>query len=211
MDIRFSSEDLDPHEYEGLVFNLPAKDIPIHIAREISRVGSMELWEYQHFVHHDHPFHDPDDALAGEPVLAEQWANVLNARFPEFRFVVEVSPVDRITWYQATDTAPTEDDPEFSDYSPPVSFQVSEFVGMLKEAREAEDFVGALGRLNRESFRAQTSREGSAGNCEHCEASSGFTEAAISPQHRGMRVMACLSCGKQVVHSTRIIRYKVGF
>jgi hypothetical protein len=211
MDVRFPPEDLDPHEYGGIVLNMPEQDIPHAIAVEIGRLGRMELWEYQHFAHHDHPFHGPHDAIEGEPKMAEEWAAILNGRFPEFRFVVEVSPMDRITWYQATDRAPTEDDAEFEDYSPLARFELPEFKDMLRRARDSGDVVGQFFDLSQEMFRTKTPRSGGRGTCEPCVSHAGFSEPEMAKQHRGMRLANCLACGKHIVHSTRTIRYRVGF
>jgi hypothetical protein len=56
MDIRIIGENHNPQEYEGLIFNMSKEYIPIRLAQEVARVGSMELWQFQAFVHHEHPF-----------------------------------------------------------------------------------------------------------------------------------------------------------
>lgn len=123
MEIRIIGEDHNPHEYEGLIFNMPKESIPIRLAREVARVGSMELWQYQSFVHHEHPY--MGGSFADELQVVQDWQEMLSNGFPEYPFVIELNPTDRVTWYQATESAPKEDDVEYEDYSPPIRVNIS--------------------------------------------------------------------------------------
>src|SRR5437763_7698964 len=108
MEVRFPPEGLELNSYCGLVFDMPAEEIPERLAREIARVGYLSLWQYQHFTNHNYPTIGEDDYTA-ELIEADRWAAALAEKFRELKFVVEISPFDRTTWYQALGDAPTQD------------------------------------------------------------------------------------------------------
>lgn len=207
MEIRFIGMEHEPHEYEGLVFNMPRADIPLRLAREVARVGSMELWQYQSFVHHEHPWMGDEDGMKEELALVEEWKQMLSTRFPQHQFVIEVTPMDRATWFQATESAPKEDDAEFVGYQPPIAVNMAD----LKELFEAAGKdMAKFNELRNESFAKRTSRKGSVGSCEKCGSSGGFGEPYLAADHRGIQFIQCLACGEELIHSTKTIRFLVG-
>ena len=200
-------EYFDPQEYEGLVFDMPAESIGRNLAIEVARVGSMELWEYQSFVNHDHPAMGPDaNPVEIEPFYALVWRQALSDRFPSFSFVIETSPMDRMTWFQLTRTAPTEDDDKFQDYSPPIALSMSEFQKSIKQMNDEGIGSEEARETYMANFRSRTPRRGNVGSCEKCESNSGFTEPVVSEKHRGIRLMRCLTCEAELIHSTKTIR-----
>jgi hypothetical protein len=111
--IRHLDGELDPHEHQGLVYNLPADQITVHLDKALQRVGNMGLWSDQAFVNHEHQLIDDDDATTEEPLLVMEIASVLRERFPHHHFVIELDPLSRVTWYQRMGEAPTEDESEW--------------------------------------------------------------------------------------------------
>ncbi|MBS1724707.1 MAG: hypothetical protein JSS66_17335 [Armatimonadetes bacterium] len=214
MDIRFPSEGMELHSYCGLVFNMPAELIPERLASEIARVGHLSLWEYQHFTNHEHPTIGEED-YAAELELAQGWATALQSAFPDKRFVVEISPFDRTTWYQPLGDAPIDDEEVWELYSPPVCMSGAEMKAGLLEVFSAlktgEGGVGAFTEQQKANFKARTARRGPEGVCEKCGSDQGFSEPTVERAHRGVRMMNCLACEARVVHSTRTIRDRIGF
>lgn len=207
MEIRIIGEGHNPQEYEGLIFNMPKESIPIRLAREVARVGSMELWQYQSFQHHEHPFMD-DDSFNDELQVVEDWKEMLSTRFPDYAFVIELRPTNRVTWYQATENAPKEDDVEFEDYSPPIRVDMSslkELWSKLKDSKSSTEIAAE----HRRSFMERTPRNGSVGTCEECQSAEGFSEPFMLEGHRGVRMITCKACGKDLIHSTRTIRFAI--
>lgn len=206
-EIRIVGEGHDPHEYEGLVFNMPTDQIPIQLAREVARVGSMELWQFQAFVHHEHPSMGQQDPLIEEPRLVDEWTDLLSTRFPHYQFVISVSPCDRMTWYQVTETSPTEDDAEFENYAPPISITKDDLKALFEKSGGD---LQKLREAQREDFRRRTRRSGSTGACDHCGSEAGFTNPEAASNHRGVRIIKCLACRAELIHSTKTIRFVVG-
>jgi hypothetical protein len=205
---------MNPNLYEGLVFNMPVEQIPIRLARETLRVGSMTLWQYQAFVHHDHPCMSSNDPEIVEMSLLGEWRAVLEDRFPTIPFVVAISPREHMAWYQATKGAPTEDEDEWKTYMAPVSFRGDK--GMLKavlgdvlKATKSEESLSDFREEYKRGFEAMTPRKGASGTCEICNVGTEFTEPEDSPVHRGVRVISCANCSGRLIHSTRTIREKV--
>ncbi|MBS1728861.1 MAG: hypothetical protein JST51_19245 [Armatimonadetes bacterium] len=186
---------------------MSAEDIPIRLAREVLRVGSMDLWQYQAFVHHEHPSMGSRDALIEEPRLVAEWTEMLSTKFPNHRFVISVLPCDRMTWYQVTSNSPTEDDVEFEEYSPPFSVSINDMRALFEKA---DGDKAKMAELHREDFKKRTPRCGSEGACENCRATEGFTEPRLADGHRGIRLMTCRACGAEMIHSTKTIRFLVG-
>lgn len=204
---------IDPHEYEGLIFDMPQDLIPIRLARECVRVGAMSVWEYQSFVHHDHPC-SSDEALPDELAQADEWRRILSDRFPNHKFVIEIQPMDRITWFQALGDAPTEDETDWKLYSPPVVFQFGDFHEQIKDLAEGSAETDRLREAMKQSMRdamsADRRRIGSKGKCEKCGSEAGFSERFQNELHRGIQNVVCLACHAILVHSTRTIRNSFG-
>ena len=204
-------EPIEPNEYCGLVFDLPRDQIPIRLAQEVARVGFMKLWEFQHFVHHDHPT-IPGDDFEDEIVQSEAWERTISARFPTFRFVIEISPFDRMSWYQAIGEAPTLDDADWQIYAGSIKMSGAEIrVRMQRLLDTTPEGKEATEEYNKAWLKIRTPRIGSEGSCEKCGDASGFTEPSVSSRHRGVKLITCLGCGQNLVHSTRLIRNRVGF
>lgn len=192
--------EIDPHEYMGVVLNTDAEAIPVALAREIVRVGSLELWEFQAFFNHDHPVSDPGlEDIALEVAIAELWAKTLRERFPETAFVVQKKPMQAMTWYQVTPNAPTKDDEEFRDFTASYRIQMPGPEVGTPEQRKAM-------LMEMMAARRSNARTGSTGACEKCGENSGYGEPRTSPIHRGVRLIDCLACGETLVHSTRTVR-----
>lgn len=174
---------INPHEHCGIVLDAYRAEIPGIICREIARVGGMDLWAFQDFVHHEHPG-TIEDGLE----CLETWRKTLTDRFPEFRFVIEIDPCFRATWYQATQSAQSEDDQEWKPYLNSLGFTAEEWRTMTKEQRAAREAA-----------------------CHKCRAQTEFTEPEIHPDCRGVMVCKCPLCGHPRIHSTRIIRERVNW
>ncbi|HXH61421.1 MAG TPA: hypothetical protein VNI20_08685 [Fimbriimonadaceae bacterium] len=106
-------EELDPHEYYGLVYDCPAEQIPVRLARVAARDGDLIVWQHQAFAHHMHFPFDEDCSPTEEMKVVREYESILSERFPDKRFVIAVSPCDQITWYQPFTDAPTEDEEEW--------------------------------------------------------------------------------------------------
>ena len=207
MDLADILEYFDPHEYEGLVFAMPAEFIGRNLAREVARVGSMELWQYQSVVNHDHPSIGLDvNPVEIEFAYALAWRQVLCERFPEHSFVIETRPTDQMTWFQLTKTAPYEDDVDFQDFCPSFSISAAEFRKAMEEMKEAGFGAKEAREKHMEAFHSRTPRTGSVGTCELCQSGTGFSDPVVSDKYRGIRFMNCSSCGKELIHSTKTIR-----
>lgn len=205
---------MEPEIYEGIVMNMPAERIPIALARETLRVGSMTLWQYQHFLNHEHLAHSmADDPENTEMSLVAEWREILSKRFPSIPFVIEVQPAYTVSWFQATKGAPTEDDPEWTIYMAPIHLKRNKdaakemLTGFLKAVKE--DKVAELREEHKNGFEAMTPRKGGSGTCELCEVGTEFTEPEESAVHRGLRITTCKHCGARLIHSRRTIRESV--
>lgn len=204
-----SSDDfcIDPHQYFGVVLDLDEEDIPVHLASHLGRYGAMDLWRYQAALHHEHvdPTAEPEEILPDEVRQMAAWATILRERFPKFRFVVETNTLRDMTWFQATETAPTEDSGAWMLYRPcvaPERLPRSHF-------DSPQSWLQYVHESRRRAEEAST-REGADGPCEKCLARDGFTEPQLCSFHRGAQTMVCKSCGATVVYSTRTIRDRVG-
>ncbi len=182
-DYQFENEYfIDPQEYCEIVLGAPKERISGIICREIARLGGMDLAGFQSFVHHEHPGSVEEDLAC-----LESWRTILKNRFPEFRFVIEIEPCFKSTWYQATQTAPTDDDEDWATFHNYLSYTAAEWVTMDNEARRAKEAA-----------------------CHKCGATE-FTEPVIHPDHRGVMMCKCPECGHSRIHSTRIIRERVNW
>lgn len=192
---------MNPNRYEDIVLNGSAETIPIRLAKELMRKGNLCLWQYQSFSNHIHlPTRLHDDWFSGMKI-SRTWEDSLSEHFPDLRFVIREDPFETITWYQATPGAPIEDETEYKDYMVPVTLSIRLDEGGLGDAlKQALDATKQI-----------TTREGSNGPCEKCGQSNGFTDPVQHPEHRGIRTVICRGCGAQLIHSTRSVRYKVGF
>lgn len=213
---------MEAHEYHGIVLNRPADQIPIMLAQETLRVGSMTLWEYQFFVNHvDEPSADdyPQTIEEAEIGLLNEWKTLLGERFPGTRFIAWITPTVIMSWYQVTKGAPIEDDMEWTLYKTvegPIKTReeaiaevmavVDRYEGWTREAKLAEYGSILAGHDNR-----PLPRDGGEGTCESCRVGTEFTEPVVSPVHRGIRTIQCKHCGAALTHSTRIIREKINF
>jgi hypothetical protein len=203
---------MNPNEYNGLVFDMPAERIPVRLAQETLRLGAITLWMYQAFVHHEHPScgsrTDPERV---ETDLLAEWRRILEERFPQIPFVVEIRPTEQMTWYQASKGAPTEDEGDWQTYQAPVSFTLDR--NMLKSlltdlatAAKSEEALSEFQEEHKRGFSAMTPRKGSAGTCEKCNVGTEFSEPELSAIHRGIRTIVCANCGEKLIHSTKMIR-----
>lgn len=189
------------NNYCGLVFNLPLEEIPIRLATETYRVGLLELWEYQHFVNHEHPDLCFDGHFEDEIALANVWRIDLET-MPSQRFIIEISPFDRMSWYQVTRNSPTEDETDWETPSAQIFDPSSPKEIVIREG-ESDD--------TSHLFKTITARTGTDGICERCQSAKGFTNPEVSSLHRGVKVIECLECKEKLIHSIRIIREKVNF
>lgn len=202
-------ESFDPHEFHGVVLNVPRDRIPVLLAEAVSQDGSLSLWELQHFIHHEHPTLRPEEVEI-ESFLAREWERILLDQFPFLGFVIEISPLDRVTWYQATSQAPCDDDQEFRLHSPTGSIQFS--VEDCFEGGETEEEKRRKVEQGLKDWRGRLDqlRLGSDGPCEKCGSHAGFSEPVIAADHRGVRYMRCSHCGEQLIHSTKVVRTVIG-
>lgn len=206
MNTRIIGEGHDPHEFEGVIFNLPKDKIAARLAREVNRVGTMELWEFQAFEHHEHPSMCGKDALVEEPKLLDEWTKLLSTRFPARQFVIEIRPTYAMTWYQRTKNAPIKDDEDFELYMPPYEVSLSQLRDLFKDI---DGDPAELKSRHRRDFEQRTSRKGAEGACEKCGTKDQFSEPFHAENHRGIRLMTCLNCNEELIHSFRTVRYLV--
>jgi hypothetical protein len=112
-----------------------------------------------------------------------------------------------MTWYQVTSTSPKEDDAEFEDYSPPIRVDIGSLRTLMETFKDNPDLIR---EKHKAEFVKKTPRMGSAGNCEQCDSSKGFSEPFGLDGHRGVRMITCNACGASLIHSTKTIRFVVG-
>ena len=174
---------INPHEHCGIVLDTERAKIPGIICREVSRLGGMDLAGFQAFVHHDHP-----GTVQKSLECLESWRKTLEERFPTYRFVIELEPCIRATWYQATKDSPTQDEDEWTLYMNSLAYTAEEWRTTTKEERAAREAA-----------------------CHQCGAATEFTEPTIHPDCRGVKMCQCPKCGHPRIHSTRIIRERVNW
>jgi len=197
---------IDPHEYFGVVLDLPEELIPRQLAIELSSYGTLELWRYQAFanhVHSDYPA-DPELNLRLELRRAARWRQTLESRFPHRRFVIATHTLDQMTWYQATETAPADDDETYQPFRPTI---VAEPISRAAFGSR-DEWLRSIGEAEREA-QNRSGRVGAEGPCEKCGERIGFTEPQPCSDHRGAMTMTCRNCRATLVHSTRTIRDRV--
>lgn len=209
MSAEFEVTPIEPNKYHGLIFDMPIEQIPIRLAREVYRVGSMSLWEYQSFLHHDHPAMTFDE-IEFELVQANEWQNILSAKFPDYRFVIEIRPLRQVTWFQALGNAPTTDEQDWKPYVPPVTFDLTKLAVEVTGSDEVGSMTSEQKELMklklRERMNPASRRDASVRVCDKCDSSRGFSDSFADPVHRGLLLMTCLECGATLIHSTRVIR-----
>lgn len=202
------------NEYHGVVLDAPLDQIPIKIAKEITRVGFLHLWHYQAFVNHVHEHYLLQVPLDSEIRISKAWRIGLE-KLSKHRFVIEIETNEKVTWFQAVGDAPTEDESDWVAFLPP--YTVDDEVSM-QERMELRDAimrsVETAGYKNLPIVKMipwGNSRSGENGYCEVCRSTKGFSNPQICAVHRGLRVFNCLECGVELIHSTRTIREKVNF
>jgi hypothetical protein len=91
-----SEPELNLHSYYGPVFDKPAEEIPVRLAKEILRVGGMDLAGHQRFINHVDFDSCSTLEVREEMELAEIWNRELSASRMG-RFVIEIRPEQFMT------------------------------------------------------------------------------------------------------------------
>lgn len=170
-------------EQDGVVFNSGRG------RRKLSIDGPKPLWSQQSMDNHSHPFDELTD-IPLEVALIEAWRSQFYSQMPGFSFVIEVMPIEAVTWYQWDGLEPVHDgDWDFElPYEIRGSFDFTEFIGPYEDDLSWDEFEAA--------FRV----------CLACQLDAGFFEPFIDPVHRGIQWKQCKGCGRIAYHGRRTIR-----
>jgi hypothetical protein len=191
---------LNLNSYERIVMNLPREEIPVRMAAEVVRLGHLSLWKWQHFMNHEHPCFQEFE-LPHELEVMDLWKSQMQAQMPEVQFVIELEPMNRITWYQPFGDAPTESD-DWTRFGPPIRLTWEEIAHAIESMGMPvpEDFE-SLNDLHRRAIADKLAP------CSKCRVEGNFTEGAIDPLHPGIKWRTCLACGEWNIFETRVVRY----
>ena len=187
--------ELNLNSYHGIVLNRPLEEIPVLLAREILRVGKLDLAGYQRFQNHNHfCYHLGDVDFRNEVKQAEIWRDKLSASRLG-RFVIEYDSTELVSWYQLLPGVKSEDEEEWCLYQitvaplePIVDNNTKE--RMLNGGIPVEEYISEVQRI-KSLYR---NRKGSDGPCEQCRREAGFTEPIVDLVHRGVKTMDCMYC-----------------